>query len=332
MTSRQERGHGTEHTALIIDSDDELLTALPPELRRSTGRYDETLLVVGKDTRTVLAEHLGDIDGAPSWGDPSAFYQRLGFAYEGFRRYLAQEHAAGRRVQVVAEPDLAGGVDAAMHTDRAAAYLAYEAVCNETYAPYDGAVTCIWDQRHHPAAVLDGVRATHPYLLTPAGRVPSPSYLGTGRYLTERQGQPLPPVPADTDHDMALVEVGDLSRLRSVLHPWAGEHQFAGEPADDIVMAAVEVAANGLRHGAAPVRVRAWHRHDTLIVQCDDSAGRPIPAAAGYRHPRLAGTAPGGRGLWLARQLADVVLTDSVPGRTSVRLHFPYEVMHRGPA
>jgi hypothetical protein len=46
------------------------------------------------------------------------------------------------------------------------AYLAYEAVCNETYTPYGGAVTCIWDERHHTAAVFDGVRATHRYLLT----------------------------------------------------------------------------------------------------------------------------------------------------------------------
>jgi anti-sigma regulatory factor (Ser/Thr protein kinase) len=325
VTSGQEHGHGTAHTALIIDSDDELLTVLLPELRRSARRYDETLLVVGKDTRTALAEHIDELDGTLSWGDPSAFYQRLGFAYEGFRRYLAEQHTAGRRVLVVAEPDLAGGVDA----DRAAAYLAYEAVCNETYTPYGGAVTCIWDQRHHAAPVFDGVRATHRYLLTATGPVRSPSYLDPERYLTERHDQSLPAAPADVDQEVVLAEVGDLSRLRSVLHPWADEHHFAAEPADDVVLATVEIAANGLRHGAAPVRVRAWHHHDTLIVQCDDSAGSPIPAAAGYRHPRLADAAPGGRGLWLARQLADVVITDSVPGRTSVRLHFPYEVMHR---
>jgi anti-sigma regulatory factor (Ser/Thr protein kinase) len=288
--------------------------------------------VVGNDARTVLAEHVGDLGGALRWSDPSAFYQRLGFAYEGFRRYLADQHTAGRRVHVVAEPDLDGGVDAGMHADRAAAYLAYEAVCNETYDPYDGAVTCIWSRRHHPAAVLDGVRATHRYLLTPAGRVPSSLYRGAERYLTQRYDPPLPPAPADVDHDVSLAEVADLSRLRAVLQPWVDKHGFAEEAADDVVVAAVEVAANGLRHGTTPVRVRCWHRRRTLIVQCDDSAGRLIPATAGYRRPQLADASPGGRGLWLARQLADVVITESVPGRTSVRLHFPYEVMHRTPA
>ncbi|GAB2572885.1 hypothetical protein Aab01nite_82120 [Paractinoplanes abujensis] len=330
MTSAQQRSDGTAHSALIVGSDDELSTVLIPELRRSAGRYDEILLVVGQDTRMALAEHIGDGGGALRWGDPSGFYQRLGMAYEGFRRYLAQQHAAGRRVHVIAEPDLGGS--SGSHTTRSIAYLAYEAVCNDTYAPYDATVTCIWHRRHHSADVLDGVGAAHQYLLSPAGRVPSPAYLDPERYLAERHVLPLPPVPDDVDHDITVTEVAGLSRLRAMLHPWADRHHFADEPADDLVVAAVEVAANGLRHGATPVRVRAWHRHDTLIVQCDDTAGRPIPAAAGYRRPSPAAATPGGRGLWLARQLADVVITDSEPGRTSVRLHFPYEIMHRPPA
>jgi hypothetical protein len=86
MTSGKGRGPGTAHTAVIIDSDDDLLTVLLPELRRSASRYGEILLVVGRDTRTVLAQHIGDLGGELCWGDPSGFYQRLGFAYEGFRR------------------------------------------------------------------------------------------------------------------------------------------------------------------------------------------------------------------------------------------------------
>ncbi|HEX5202253.1 hypothetical protein ACFQS1_40245 [Paractinoplanes rhizophilus] len=41
------RGYGTAHTAVIIESDDDLLTVLVPELLRSAGRYGEILLVVG---------------------------------------------------------------------------------------------------------------------------------------------------------------------------------------------------------------------------------------------------------------------------------------------
>ena len=96
-----------------------------------------------------------------------------------------------------------------------------------------------------------------------------------------------------------------------------------------MVIAVAEVATNGLVHGLPPVRVRAWGQGDTLVVQVDDAAGRPLPPLAGYVPP---GTDPdAGRGLWLARQLADVVSVHTEGRTTSVRLHFPHEVTHRNP-
>ncbi|MBG0564720.1 ATP-binding protein [Actinoplanes aureus] len=320
------------HSALIFGTTGEAAAALIPELRRSAIAYDEVLLVVGEPIRALLAERVGDLGGVLRSGDPAAFYQRLGFAYEGFRRYLAEQADAGRRVHVIAEPELADGLDDGLRDDRTTAFLAYEAICNETYAPYGSAVTCLWDSRHHPATVLDGVRSTHSHLLTPAGSRPSAQYMAPDAYLAGRRHESLAAVPRDVDHDHTLTGVAQLSALRSALTGWAAGQGFAEEPADDLVVAVVEIASNGLRHAGTPVRVRAWRRGDTLVVQCDDSAGMPVPATAGYHRPGATGAVPGGRGLWLARQLADIVLVDSAAGRTSVRLHFPYAVMHRRPA
>jgi anti-sigma regulatory factor (Ser/Thr protein kinase) len=99
---------------------------------------------------------------------------------------------------------------------------------------------------------------------------------------------------------------------------------FTEQGLDDIVLTVAEIAANGLAHGGAPVRVRVWRQGGGLSVQVDDSGGIPLPADAGYHRP-TAGQTPGGRGLWLARQLADVVSTRSRPGNTSVRLYFPFD-------
>ncbi|GAA4964681.1 sensor histidine kinase [Actinoplanes utahensis] len=325
-----EAGSGFVHTALIAGTDDEVIDALVPALRRSASTYDEVLMVVGKHTRALLAGHVDDLAGVLRWDDVAAFYRRLGFAYESFRRYLAEQAEAGRRVHVIAEPDLADKSDADPPPGRAEAYLAYEAVCNDTYAPYRFPVTCLWDTRHHSAAVIEGVQATHPRLLTPAGPQPSPHYRQPDQYLTLRSHVTLPPVPRAVSHDQILSEVAQLSRLRALLNAWAGDNGFAEESADDLVVTAVEIASNALCHAATPVRVRAWRHDDTLVVQCDDTAGIPIPATAGYHRPDTTGALPGGRGLWLARQLADVVLIDSHAGRTSIRLHFPHDVMHRG--
>ena len=315
------------HTALILDADADLPARLGPELRRSTAIFDEVVLVVGAGTRTALAGAVAELPGdAVSWREPAEFYQRLGCAYESFRSYLADLHRAGRRAHVIAEPDLTSNVDPRFHAGRAAAYLAYEAVCNDAYAIGGSAVTCIWDSRDHAGAVIDAVRATHALLLTADGPVSSPSYLPPQRYLTERHQVPMPPAPARPDHDVTLHDVGGLRGLRTALTAWAAEHGFAAEAAEDVLVAVTEVATNGLRHGEGTVRVRAWHHGDTLIVQCDDAGGRPIPAAAGYHRPRPF-AAVGGRGLWLARQLADVVTVSSAPGRTAVCLQFPRRLM-----
>ncbi|GAA4606216.1 anti-sigma regulatory factor (Ser/Thr protein kinase) [Actinoplanes octamycinicus] len=315
------------HTALIPGSDLELVTALTAELRRSAGDYDEVLLVVSDRTRALLADATHDLSGVLRWDDPAAFYQRLGFAYECFRRYLAEQAGRRRRVHVVAEPDLSD--DDGPAPGRTGAYLAYESVCNDTYAPYGSAVTCVWDSRRHAADVLDGVRATHRYLLTEPGRQPSPRFLAADDFLSLRRQTLMPAPPPHVDHDRTVTEVAELRELRAALSAWAARHDFAADPADDLLVAVTEVVSNGLRHAGTPVRVRAWHHGSTLIAQCDDTAGLPIPVAAGYHRPGAEGAQPGGRGLWLARQLADAVLVDALPGRTSIRLHFPHLVMHR---
>jgi hypothetical protein len=170
-----ERMSGFAHTALIISSDFDLPSVLGPELRRSAEIYDELLLVVGTRTRAALAGAAADVPGEVlSWGDPAAFYQRLGSAYEAFRRYLAAQHQAGRRVHVIAQPDLISTVEPGFRAVRAAAYLAYEAVCNDSYAIGGSAVTCIWDRRDYEDTTIDAVRATHTHLLTATGSVPSP--------------------------------------------------------------------------------------------------------------------------------------------------------------
>lgn len=152
----------------------------------------------------------------------------------------------------------------------------------------------------------------------------------TADYPAGRTDLPLTPSPPATDLDLTLTDLSELGPLRAAVRSWLHQQAVATAAIDDVVVAVTEVAANGLVHGAAPVRVHAWRHVRTLVVQVDDAGGRPLPAAAGHLPPD-----PGeasGRGLWLARQLADVVTTHTGGGTTSVRLQFPHDVTHRGPA
>jgi anti-sigma regulatory factor (Ser/Thr protein kinase) len=322
---------GFVHAAMIIDSDQTLRRVLVPELRRSLQVGEPVFLVVSEHTAAVVRDDLGPGSASLEWGDRSVFYQRLGFAYEAFRRYLAEQQARGRGVHVVAEPDFPGELGSDAPVDRAMAYLEYESICNDTYAPYGSSVTCLWDSRRHASHVIDGACSVHSHELTEAGRTLNPRYVVPEDYLAGRTDAPLQPPPAAVERDLELIEAKGLGLLRAAFGSWVEQHGFDVSAVEDIVLAITEVATNGLAHGAAPVRVRGWQDGSALVVQVDDGGGRPVPPDAGYRRPAAAHT-PGGRGLWLARQLADTVTARAETGQTSVRLHFPREVHQPKPA
>ncbi|GAA3392519.1 MEDS domain-containing protein [Cryptosporangium minutisporangium] len=315
----------SDHAALIIDSDATVEQLLVPVLRHHVAEGTPALLVVGPHTERVLRTRLGRDAEALEWGARETFYQRLGFAFAGFRDYLREQHARGRRVHVIAEPDVMTGVDAP--ADRVAAYLGYESVCGEVYAPYGCPITCLWDSRRHPTLVIEGVRSIHDHELTVDGRVENDGYIPAAQYLSGRADVAMLPPPDTAELDVVVTDLRELIGFRAAIGRWAQERDFAELAADHVVSATNEVVTNGMRHGVPPVRVRAWHHDATLVVHVEDQGGHPIPADAGYRPPARPGD---GAGLWIARQLADVLLTQSAEGRTAVRLHFPHEVTHRG--
>ncbi|GAA3626199.1 hypothetical protein GCM10022267_10570 [Lentzea roselyniae] len=324
FSGRSTREH-FEHAVLVADSDDALDRLLVPVLRHHIRSGEPALLVVSRRTERIVRDRLGSAAGKLGWGDPGAFYQRLGFVYEGFRRHLEQEHAEGRSVHVIAEPDFTADLD--LPVDRATAYLAYEAICNDVCAGFGCPVTCIWDSRHHSAEVIECVRSVHAHELTAEGRQRNSTFVRAREHLEFQTHATMPPAPRRFDIEITLYATAELGPSRAAVRAWAGCHGFSVTAAFQVTTAVNEVLTNGLEHGRPPVRLRAWRHGTTLAVQVDDHGGRRIPPDAGYRPPRLDGA---GIGLWMTRQLADVVLTRTTGDVTTVRLYFPHAVTHRG--
>jgi anti-sigma regulatory factor (Ser/Thr protein kinase) len=321
--------HAYEHAALIIDSDGAVRARLVPVLNDLVARGAGVLMIVSAKVELLVRTEFGALSDQLEWREPSSFYQRLGFAYEEFRRYTAEQYAQGRRVHIVAEPDITTDIDPSSPVDRAAEYLSYEVVYNDIIAPYDCPLTCIWDARRHSTLIIENVRLLHSHEIIDGGKLMSVQHVAALDYLARRNEIPLPPPPADTDLDLTLSGLDGVGPVRTAVRAWALRQSFSDAAAIDIVIAVAEVVTNGIVHGAVPVRVRAWRHAKTLVVQVDDAGGRPLPSIAGYlapdRHPDT------GRGMWLARQLSDVVKVHTAGGITSVRLHFPYDVTHHIP-
>jgi anti-sigma regulatory factor (Ser/Thr protein kinase) len=86
----------------------------------------------------------------------------------------------------------------------------------------------------------------------------------------------------------------------------------------DLVLAASELAANSVRHGGGHGTARFWREPGALVVEVADG-GRVEQPLVGRVEP--APIQEGGRGLWMANQLCDLVRIRSAEAGTAVRLH-----------
>jgi anti-sigma regulatory factor (Ser/Thr protein kinase) len=92
---------------------------------------------------------------------------------------------------------------------------------------------------------------------------------------------------------------------------------LSGSRAIDLVTAVNEVAANSIRHGGGEGELRSWRETGRLLVQIGDR-GQITDPLAGRIRPAVEQL--GGRGLWLANQLCDLVQIRSGSDGTVVRL------------
>jgi anti-sigma regulatory factor (Ser/Thr protein kinase) len=109
----------------------------------------------------------------------------------------------------------------------------------------------------------------------------------------------------------------EIARVRAAVRDLAVKEGFA-ERAGDLVLALDEVVANAQEHGRAPVAVRAWN-DGRLVVEVRD-VGEGFDRAHVWRTHPPEPLGPRGRGLWIARQLADHVEITVDPSGTMVRL------------
>jgi len=138
-------------------------------------------------------------------------------------------------------------------------------------------------------------------------------------------------------HDVATLTFG-LGELRGVRRLVADLAHEAGLPrrrSDELTVVVNELAANSVDHGGGRGVVRGWVEPGALVIEvCDggDLGHSPEGRSRGTAQPRI--DAERGRGLWIARQLADVLEirpADDGTGGTVVRVVTRTLGRHRTP-
>jgi anti-sigma regulatory factor (Ser/Thr protein kinase) len=143
--------------------------------------------------------------------------------------------------------------------------------------------------------------------------VANPVYVPTETYL--RSVEPAwTPAPADAPRHRITGVREALPVLEDLVEGPAG----AGR-SDEVLLAVYELVTNALR-AAGEAEVRQWTTEGTVVWEVADTGPGMHQAAAGYVPPSE--DLDCGRGLWLARSLADDASVRADGPGTAVRLYF----------
>jgi anti-sigma regulatory factor (Ser/Thr protein kinase) len=107
----------------------------------------------------------------------------------------------------------------------------------------------------------------------------------------------------------------DLASVRHLVDTHAVSAGLDEGQRRDAVLAVDEIASNAVRHGGGSGRLDLWHSPGWLWFRVVDR-GDGLPDGVG---PSLPGPSqPNGRGLWIAKRLADQLTVDTGPDGTTV--------------
>lgn len=303
--------HPHRHTALLYRS--------PAEFAAGAGAFvrdgldgDETVLVVTTSANAAaLRGELGDRSACVQWGDAADWYLRPGVMFQRFLDTLEDLARTRRgRIRVIGEQ---------VHTGRPRGevreLLRYDALSNDALRATGAFVLCPYNLVTTPPDVLRDVERAHPFLSRSGHIADSASFVNTAEFFAAGSLTSLSPPPSyatvmEAPHNVAAVR----RAVAAVGRSFVSDERLA-----DLVCAAGEVATNALTHGRSPVTVALWLDGERLVCDVTDNGpGFPDPMC-GYLPPPM--RARSGRGLWLSRQLCDLVETASGTDGTTVRLH-----------
>ncbi|MDF5753309.1 sensor histidine kinase [Spongiactinospora sp. TRM90649] len=298
------------HIAAPYDSDESWLRLVLPVIVEALREGHDILVVTGQNRHDMLTERLGEDAGRVDRRLRNTWYTHPARTLTAYHEYA--EPWAKRQTLLIGEPVWLGRGARDLRE-----WVRYEAAINLAFADAPIVALCLYDRLATPPQVLDDAMRAHPWTLGGDGLRASEGYVPPKSFLLS--GDELPftePPPA-----RITVPFGerDLSMVRQAVAA-AGEN--AGLDRDTVgslVLSVSEIAANTVEHGGGTGSVSIWASGDELICEVLDPGGRLDVPLPGFLPPRP--ESPRGYGLWISRQLCDLVETRITDGVLRVRLY-----------
>lgn len=297
---------GFQHEALLYEGADEYLAGTVPYLRTALDREEPAMAAVRRPQAELLKGELGEDSERVLFVDIEDVGRNPASIIPLWREFV--DEACGRPVRGIGEPVWADRSPAAIDECQR-----HEALLNLAFGPRPSwSLLCPYDAASLGDEVLERVEHSHQCLHRHGQRQESSSFEPRPDCLA---GELPPPKAIPEEVEFGLAQLKEVRNRVTAAAERAGMDQLG---IADLVTATSELAANSVMHGGGTGTLRLWREGDTLLAEVEDR-GRIEEPLVGRLRPEI--KQEGGRGLWLANRLCDLVQIRSDAGGTTVRLH-----------
>ena len=124
-------------------------------------------------------------------------------------------------------------------------------------------------------------------------------------------------------------EADGLYAMRASVAAHAAHLGASAEVIERLLIIASELSANAIRHGGGGGRLRLWASDGRLCCEISDGGNGIADPTTGLERPDP--SAPGGRGLWISRQLSDDFTITTGPDGTTITIGIRLAGEHAAP-
>lgn len=300
---------GFRHDAYVYNSPERFARDMSSFVREGLGADELVAVAETRDNIDLLRDHLGEDARDVEFLDMVAIGRNPARILAVWEDFVVRGLEAGRGMRGIGEPAWPGRRELELTECRV-----HELLLNTAFDPGPPWwLVCPYDSDRLPAEAVAEALHTHPTRLGPGG---SRTNSGYDAGVAERAlTSPLPPPPPHAvRHDY---DADSLLALRPVIRAFVGSHELPAGRSDALVLACWEVGVNSVVHGGGAGALHLWRESDALAFQFED-AGHITDPLVGRRRPDS--DSGGGRGIYLANHLCDLVQVRSSAAGTSVRL------------
>lgn len=303
------------HLAVIHHGVDELLDTLAPLLRTAVTRSDPVWAAVDNPTREAIERRLGTAATGLVFSDPGQPPSYSGQTTAARRADRLREAIDDDRVALIlSDATMVGG--SGPDSFAPDVWSVVEASCNLALSGLPVTLVCLCDAARTGEDTERVLHWNHPELIVGATASPNPRYRSPTEVLAST---PPPPAPAlgPPDHELTFAGSAALRGIRASAKRHGFEAGLDTERIDGLVLAIGELVSNSIEHGAGHGTLAWWVEPGRLVAGIHDP-GHMSTTTPGLRRPPARSVR--GRGVWLARQLSDVVHLWTTVDGTHARL------------